>query len=59
MRTNATSMSRYKHLAAVTDDKLTFELHVDAAYRKAHRHMYCYRKLQSFNSENTVMKMFY
>ena len=42
-------VSSSKYLGTVFDDNLTFELHDDAVCGKAHRHIYSYPKLQSFN----------
>ncbi len=44
---------------SVTDEKLTFERHVDVCLKKAHQRIYFCCKFLSFNTHKTLMKMFY
>ena len=49
----------YKYLGVVIDKHLTWKENTDTIIKKLKPRMYCLRKLNSFNVDTKLLKMFY
>ncbi len=53
------TVSQYKYLGTILDDKLSFKSNSDAICRKVNQRLFYLRKLRSFNVDKKLLKMFY
>ena len=53
------TVSNYKYLGTIIDDKLKFDENTDSLCKKGQQRLYCLRKLAKFNIDKNLMKMFY
>ena len=52
-------VSSYKYLGTIFDDKLSWDENTNAVVKNCTQRMYYLRKLNSFNVDRTIMKLFY
>ena len=48
----------YKYLGVWLDDKLSFNMHVDAQIKKANKRVYCFRTLYKLHVDSDIMVMY-
>ena len=53
------TVSEYKYLGTIIDNKLTFEANTDLICKKANQRLFFLRKLRGFQVDRTLMRMFY
>ena len=53
------TVSEYKYLGTIFDNKLTFDANTDRICKKANQRLFFLRKLRSFQVDRTLMRMFY
>ena len=53
------TVSTFKYLGVVFDNKLTWSENTDEIIKKAHSRLFCMRKLSSFNVSKDILQMFY
>ena len=49
----------YKYLGTVLDNDLNWKVNIDSILKKAHTHLYCLRKLRSFDVSSKCLQFFY
>ena len=49
----------YKYLGVWLDDKLSFDMHVDAQIKKANKRVYCFRTLYKLHVDCDIMVLLY
>ena len=52
-------VGEYKYLGTIIDNRLRWDRHSSATYNKCQQRLYCLRKLRFFNTDNTILSMFY
>jgi len=53
------TVTEYKYLGTIIDNKLSFSQNTDAIYKKCQTRLHFLRKLRSFNVDSTIMSLFY
>ena len=53
------TVSQYKYLGTILDERLTFEPNTDRICKKANQRLFYLRKLRTFQVERSLMRMFY
>ena len=53
------TVTEYKYLGVVLDDKLKWDKWTDSIYKKGQQRIYFLKKLASFNVNHTMLKVFY
>ena len=52
-------VDEYKYLGTIIDNRLRWDRHCSATYKKCQQRLYCLRKHRSFNIDNTIFSIFY
>ena len=53
------SVTEYKYLGTIIDHRFTFNVNVDAVYKKVKSRLYFVRQLSRLRIDNAIMKLFY
>jgi len=53
------TVSEYKYLGTIIDNRLTWNSNTDAVYKKCQQRLYFMRKLRSFNVNTEMLSLFY
>ena len=52
-------VDEYKYLGTTIDNKLKWDRHCSVTYKTSQQRLYCLRNLRSFNTDSTILPMFY